>query len=63
MSEKTAVNTPISNENKYTKNRILTSETYKNKRDLLNVLLDDNKEYTKADVNKLIDGYLKRRVV
>lgn len=46
----------------YTKQSFLKSKNYKDKKDLISVLLDDNKSYTKDDVNKLIDGYLKRRV-
>lgn len=47
---------------KYSKSRIMASENYKNYRDLLNVLLDDKKQYTREEISKLIDGYLKKGV-
>lgn len=47
---------------KYSKTRILSSDTYKRHRDLLKVLLADGKSYTKQEIKNLIDGYLKRRV-
>ena len=46
----------------YSKRQFLNSEKYKKHRDLLSVLLDDNKFYRKSEVNKLIDNYLKGKV-
>ena len=46
----------------YSKRQFLNSEKYKKHRDLLSVLLDDNKFYLKSDVNELIDNYLKGKV-
>ncbi len=46
----------------YSKRQFLNSEKYKKYRDLLSVLLDNNKFYRKLEVNKLIDDYLKRKV-
>ena len=46
----------------YTKSRIIASKTYKYKKDLVSALLDDNKKYTKAEVDKLIKDYLSRGV-
>ncbi len=57
-----AVGDNIKSEPSYTKQSFLKSEKYKDKKDLISVLLDDNKSYTKTDVNRLIDSYLKRRV-
>lgn len=49
-------------EQKYSKARLMASEAYKKHRDLLSVLLEDDKQYTRAEANKLIDGYLKKEV-
>ena len=46
----------------YSKRQFLNSEKYKKHRDLLSILLDDNKFYRKSEVNKLIDNYLKGKV-
>lgn len=57
-----AVGDNIKPEPSYTKQSFLKSEKYKDKKDLISVLLNDNKSHTKTDVNRLIDSYLKRRV-
>jgi hypothetical protein len=44
----------------YTKKVIL--EKYKKRKDLLNVLLKDNKMYTLEKVDILIENFLKRKV-
>lgn len=49
-------------EKKYTKKALIKSNVYKDNRDLLNTLLENNKTYTKSEIDKLIDNYLKRRV-
>lgn len=48
---------------KYTKTRLMTSESYKAHRDLLSVILSDDMEYTKAEVDKAIDDYMKGKVM
>lgn len=45
------------------KQRILESERYKDKRDLIMALLDDGVEYTTKDVDRLIKNYEKKEVV
>lgn len=52
-----------SNEKSYLKEAYLKSKKYKNKKDLINTLLEDSKSYTENQVNKLIDNYLKRKVM
>ena len=52
-----------SNEKSYLKEAYLKSKKYKDKKDLINTLLEDNKSYTENQVNKLIDNYLKRKVM
>lgn len=58
--ESVTINT--ANEIKYTKSNIVKSEYYKSKRDLLNTLLDDNTSYTKAEIENIINKYLKKKV-
>lgn len=45
----------------YTKAQILNSKAYPNK-DLLNALLDEGKTYSRKEVDKLQNDYLKREV-
>ena len=47
---------------KFSKTRILTSDTYKKHRDLLEVLLEEGKSYTKEEVAEKLDKYLKGKV-
>lgn len=49
-------------ESKYSKEQILASATFANRRDILNALLDDGKEYTIAEVNNIMNGWLKKGV-
>lgn len=46
---------------KYTKNTILNSNLDYNK-DLLSVLLEDNKEYSKEDIDKIVSSFNKKAV-
>lgn len=49
-------------ENAYTKDQILLSEKYAKRRDLVNALLEDGKEYTIAEVEARMDKFLKGKV-
>lgn len=49
-------------EPKFSKEQILTSARFANRRDLVDALLDENKNYTLETVDKLIDKYMKGRV-
>ena len=67
MAEKTKTGTDVKSisqksAEKYSKERILASSLYKKHKDLLSTLLDNNKSYTKNDVNEIINSWLKRRV-
>lgn len=44
----------------YTKQQFLNSETFQNKKDLVNALLVDGRMYTVDGVNKLINDFLKK---
>ena len=48
-------------EQKFSKVQILASAQYANRRDLVDALLDDNKEYTKAEVAKIISDFMKEK--
>lgn len=49
-------------EPKFSKRQLVKSQKYLNFHDLLNVLLDDDKLYTTAEVDKLKDDFLKKKV-
>jgi len=49
-------------EQKFSKVQILASAQYANRRDLVDALLDDNKKYTKAEVDQLVDKFMKGQV-
>lgn len=44
----------------FPKFRLLTFERYAHRRDLLTALLDEGKEYTFEQVDKLLDDFLKK---
>lgn len=48
--------------NTYTKEQILASEKYVKRRDLVNALLDDDKEYTTTEVDTMMEKFLKGKV-
>lgn len=47
---------------KYSKEQLLKSKKYSNRKDLLGVLLEDKKEYSFAEVDAEIDKFMKRGV-
>lgn len=49
-------------EQKFSKAQILASAQYANRRDLVDALLSDNKKYTKAQVDELINKFMKGTV-
>ena len=46
---------------KYSKEQILLSKAYANRKDILNVILED-KEYTTEAVDKMLEKFLKKEV-
>ena len=46
----------------YSKKAILASYRYANRRDAIGVILDDKKEYSTAEVDVLLDNFMKRQV-
>lgn len=47
---------------KYTKESIVSSERYKNRADVLNVLLEDGKTYDLETVDKMVEKFMKGKV-
>lgn len=47
---------------KYGKEEILKSDAYKKRADILGVLLEDEKEYSFSEVDKIIDNFMKKGV-
>lgn len=47
---------------KYTKAALAGSKRFQARRDLLNVILDNDKEYTIAEAEKAINNYLNKEV-
>ena len=46
----------------FSKEQILTSARFANRRDLVNALLDEKKSYTVKNVDSLIEKYMKGQV-
>lgn len=61
-AEKKAEKTENRVENTYSKDQILASEKYAKRRDLVNALLDDDKEYTIEEVDEMMQKFLKGKV-
>lgn len=49
-------------EKKYNKNQLLNSKKYLDKKDLLNVILENNKNYSFKEVDTLIFDFYKKKV-
>lgn len=46
----------------FSREQILASEKYRNKRNMVDALLDESEKYTMEQVDKLVDSYEKGRV-
>ena len=49
-------------ENGFTKEQILASKKYSDKKDILGVILCDNRVYTDEQINSLLDKFMKGKV-
>ncbi len=58
-TEKTA---NVKQEREFSKSQILRSRTYRNYIDLLGATLEEDKKYTKGDVDKIVNQYMKGKV-
>lgn len=47
---------------KHSKEQLLRSNRYANQRDLIGALLEDDKQYTLAEVDTAIDNFMKGKV-
>ncbi|MDD3251922.1 MAG: hypothetical protein PHV18_05110 [Lachnospiraceae bacterium] len=48
---------------RYTREQILESRRFRGQRDLICALLEDGKRYSMAEVDRLVNGYLKGKVM
>jgi len=48
--------------NKFTKEKLLLAKKYEDKKDIVNALLLDNKEYCFDEVDVLIEDFMNRKV-
>lgn len=46
----------------FTKSQLIKAKRYADRTDMLNVILEDGKNYTIKEVEKLIDGFMKKEV-
>lgn len=60
-AEKTAVKAK-QEKTSYIKKQLLMAERYKNRRDLLEALLEEGKSYTMEEVDKLMSDFMKGKV-
>lgn len=47
---------------KYTKEQLLACAKYSTRKDVMDALLDENKKYTKAEADALLEKYMKGKV-
>lgn len=47
----------------FTKQQLVTCKKYAEKKDLLNALLTENRSYSMAEVEELLNGFLKGKVI
>lgn len=57
-----AKKTETKKEDTFTKNQLIRSRKFKSYRDALNVLLNESKEYTIGEVEKLLADFMKGKV-
>ena len=55
-------NQPASAEPVFTKEQLVHSKAFSHQKDILMAILDADKTYTKAQVEKLVSEFLKRKV-
>lgn len=60
MALKNAV--PASETAKYSKEQLLASERFRDRKDIVNALLSSDKEYTVSAVKNMIENYMKGKV-
>ena len=61
-SEENSEEKAVVKEEKYIKSQIVGSDRYRNRADILNVLLEDNTDYTLSEVDKKLKDFLGKEV-
>lgn len=61
-TKKKEIKNKVAEEDKYTKNQIVNSKTFKDSKDLLNAILKENESYTKNEINDIIRNYKEGKV-
>ena len=46
----------------YSKEQIISSKKYSNRKDILNVLLKDDEEYSFSRIDEIIEGFMNKEV-
>ena len=53
---------PAKKENKFSKEQLTGSERFRDRKDVLNALLKEDREYTISEAEQLIEKYMKGKV-
>lgn len=61
-SEENSEEKAVAKEEKYIKSQIVRSDRYRNRADILNVLLEDNTNYTLSEIDKKLKDFLGKEV-
>ena len=61
-SEENSEAKAVVKEEKYIKSQIVGSDRYRNRADILNVLLEDNTDYTLSEIDKKLKDFLGKEV-
>ena len=61
-SEENSEEKVVPKEEKYIKSQIVGSDRYRNRADILNVLLEDNTDYTLSEIDKKLKDFLGKEV-
>lgn len=46
----------------YNKEQLISSKKFMNNKDVLSVLLEDDKEYSESEVNEIVENFMKGKV-
>ena len=61
-SEENSEEKAVAKEEKYIKSQIVGADRYRNRADILNVLLEDNTDYTLSEIDKKLKDFLGKEV-
>ena len=57
-----ATKTKKDDEGLYSKEQIITSKKYSNRKDILNILLKDDEEYSFSRIDEIIENFMNKEV-